>query len=139
MLTEREGGRSPRRTTESARESLLPSQVVSLAPRKLSPDRAKPRKFRATFRRGSAANRRPSYTRVRGTPKTSAGMDLDELVGETRKRRPQPLEPRARLVAGMLAVGLLFTTSLLGFVVPDRVGFDVALAAALVLLFAASA
>src|SRR3954468_10958056 len=99
MLTEHEGGRSPRRTTESARESPLPSRPVSLAPRKLSPDRAKSRKFRAAFRPGSAANRPGSYTRIREAPKTSAGMDLDdELVGAQRERRVRPMPPRERRV-----------------------------------------
>jgi HD-GYP domain-containing protein (c-di-GMP phosphodiesterase class II) len=65
-------------------------------------------------------------------------MDFEELVGEQRQRKPQPMTDRERTVVGTLAFGLLLSSVALTFIVPDRVEFQPALAAMLVILFALS-
>ena len=46
-------------------------------------------------------------------------MELDEFVGDTRQRRPQPMEPRERTVAGAIALALLVTCVALTWVLPS--------------------
>src|SRR3712207_6776512 len=45
-------------------------------------------------------------------------MELDEFVGDTRERRPQPMEPRERTFAGAVALAVLVACVGLTFILP---------------------
>lgn len=63
-------------------------------------------------------------------------MELDEFVGDTRERRPQPMQPRERTVAGAIALGLLVACVGLTFLLPSAGETDPLVVIALLAAFA---
>ena len=63
-------------------------------------------------------------------------MDLEQLVGEAREREPEPLEPRERLITGLLAAGLLVATVGLAALIPTGRDADPLIVVALTVLYA---
>ena len=63
-------------------------------------------------------------------------MELDDFVGDTRERRPQPMEPRERTFAGASALGLLVACVGLTFLMPSGEDVDPPVALGLLVAFA---
>jgi putative nucleotidyltransferase with HDIG domain len=80
---------------------------------------------------------RPLFRRAReGVDNLPDVMELDEFVGESRERRPQPMEPRERTVAGAIALALLVACVGLTFLLPSAEALDPLVALGLVVAFA---
>src|SRR5688500_9774959 len=63
-------------------------------------------------------------------------MDLAQLVGEARKREPEPFQPRERLIVGVAALGLLLATVGAAALLPTDRDADPLIVVVLTLLFA---
>src|SRR4051812_30326164 len=63
-------------------------------------------------------------------------MDLEQLVGESREREPEPLAPRERLVVGMSAIALVLATAGLAAIIPAERNSEPLIVALLTILFA---
>jgi len=66
-------------------------------------------------------------------------MDLDELVGAQRERKPQRMESVERTVVGAMALGLLLASLGLTFLLPNHNNSNIIVVVALVLMFAGAA
>ena len=63
-------------------------------------------------------------------------MDLEALVAEARERRPQPMRPRERAMAGATAIAFLLTVTALGTLIPSDRAADPFVLGGLVLAYA---